>query len=262
MRRDAASRRSRPIAPGRRIAGFLAALTAATIEYILIPGAALAGALAAVRHLRRAVRQEPARPLFLHVPGRVRHLVLLAEHADPRGAADPDRAVHGAAGAARPGHHRRRRRAADRRAVRDRRPRWRCRARRRSSCRSRWSLRRHDRRRAVDRAVGRACGTTAASTRPSPACCWSTSRSRSSTTWSKGVRDPASLNKPSTREIGAANMIGTIPGTDVHWGLVFGLDRRDRCLHPDLSHRRSASPRGSPAAISAPPRSSASASAS
>ncbi len=37
------------------------------------------------------------------------------------------------------------------------------------------------------------------------------------------MRDPASLNKPSTYEIGAANMIGSIPGTDVHWGLVFGL---------------------------------------
>jgi general nucleoside transport system permease protein len=37
------------------------------------------------------------------------------------------------------------------------------------------------------------------------------------------MRDPSSLNKPSTREIGAAHMIGTIPGTDVHWGLVFGL---------------------------------------
>ena len=37
------------------------------------------------------------------------------------------------------------------------------------------------------------------------------------------MRDPASLNKPSTREIGAANMIGSIPGTDVHWGLVFGV---------------------------------------
>jgi simple sugar transport system permease protein len=37
------------------------------------------------------------------------------------------------------------------------------------------------------------------------------------------MRDPASLNKPSTHEIGAANMIGSIPGTDVHWGLVFGL---------------------------------------
>jgi general nucleoside transport system permease protein len=37
------------------------------------------------------------------------------------------------------------------------------------------------------------------------------------------MRDPASLNKPSTRDIGAANMIGSIPGTDVHWGLVYGL---------------------------------------
>jgi general nucleoside transport system permease protein len=37
------------------------------------------------------------------------------------------------------------------------------------------------------------------------------------------MRDPTSLNKPSTRSIGAANMIGNIPGTEVHWGLVFGL---------------------------------------
>ena len=37
------------------------------------------------------------------------------------------------------------------------------------------------------------------------------------------MRDPTSLNKPSTPEIGAANMIGTIPGTDVHWGFVFGI---------------------------------------
>jgi general nucleoside transport system permease protein len=37
------------------------------------------------------------------------------------------------------------------------------------------------------------------------------------------MRDPTSLNKPSTREIGAANMIGSIPGTDIHWGFVFGI---------------------------------------
>src|SRR6202011_1791074 len=37
------------------------------------------------------------------------------------------------------------------------------------------------------------------------------------------MRDPASLNKPSTHEIGAANMIGSIPGTDVHWGFVLGI---------------------------------------
>jgi general nucleoside transport system permease protein len=37
------------------------------------------------------------------------------------------------------------------------------------------------------------------------------------------MRDPASLNKPSTRPIGDANMLGNIPGTDVHWGLVYGV---------------------------------------
>lgn len=37
------------------------------------------------------------------------------------------------------------------------------------------------------------------------------------------LRDPSSLNKPSTWPIGDANMIGSIPGTEVHWGLVFGV---------------------------------------
>ncbi len=37
------------------------------------------------------------------------------------------------------------------------------------------------------------------------------------------MRDPTSLNKPSTREIGAANMMGSIPGTDIHWGFAFGI---------------------------------------
>src|ERR1700687_3147584 len=37
------------------------------------------------------------------------------------------------------------------------------------------------------------------------------------------MRDPTSLNKPSTREIGAANMIGSIPSTDIHWGFAFGI---------------------------------------
>ena len=37
------------------------------------------------------------------------------------------------------------------------------------------------------------------------------------------LRDPSSLNKPSTTSIGDANMIGPIPGMDVHWGLVFGV---------------------------------------
>ena len=37
------------------------------------------------------------------------------------------------------------------------------------------------------------------------------------------LRDPASLNKPSTPPIGDANMVGQLPGLDVHWGLGFGL---------------------------------------
>jgi simple sugar transport system permease protein len=37
------------------------------------------------------------------------------------------------------------------------------------------------------------------------------------------LRDPASLNKPSTLPIGDDNMITSIPGLDVHWGLAWGL---------------------------------------
>lgn len=37
------------------------------------------------------------------------------------------------------------------------------------------------------------------------------------------LRDPASQNKPSTLPIGEANMVGDIPGTSVHWGLVAGI---------------------------------------
>lgn len=37
------------------------------------------------------------------------------------------------------------------------------------------------------------------------------------------LRDPASLNKPSTPPIGEANMLGSLPGLDVHAGLLFGL---------------------------------------
>ncbi|HEX5271953.1 MAG TPA: ABC transporter permease, partial [Gemmataceae bacterium] len=37
------------------------------------------------------------------------------------------------------------------------------------------------------------------------------------------LRDPASLNKPSTPPIGPNAFLGTVPGLDVHWGLVFGV---------------------------------------
>ncbi|WP_287190513.1 ABC transporter permease [Mesorhizobium sp.] len=37
------------------------------------------------------------------------------------------------------------------------------------------------------------------------------------------LRDPASLNKPSTEPLAEAYRIGNIPGIDVHWGLVVGI---------------------------------------
>jgi general nucleoside transport system permease protein len=37
------------------------------------------------------------------------------------------------------------------------------------------------------------------------------------------LRDPQSLNKPSTLHIGEPNMLGPVPGLDVHYGLVYGI---------------------------------------
>jgi simple sugar transport system permease protein len=37
------------------------------------------------------------------------------------------------------------------------------------------------------------------------------------------LRDPASLNKPSTTPIPPEYMLGKIPGMDVHWGLLIGI---------------------------------------
>lgn len=37
------------------------------------------------------------------------------------------------------------------------------------------------------------------------------------------LRDPQSLNKPSTAPLDAALRIGDMPGTDVHWGLLIGV---------------------------------------
>jgi len=36
------------------------------------------------------------------------------------------------------------------------------------------------------------------------------------------LRDLSDPNKPSTKPLGKAYMVGTIPGTEVHWGIVFG----------------------------------------
>jgi general nucleoside transport system permease protein len=37
------------------------------------------------------------------------------------------------------------------------------------------------------------------------------------------MRDPTSLNKPSTAALNEAYMLGLLPGMEVHWGLMYGL---------------------------------------
>ena len=37
------------------------------------------------------------------------------------------------------------------------------------------------------------------------------------------LRDPASLNKPSTHHIGMEHMLGKLPGTDIHYGVIIGI---------------------------------------
>ena len=49
------------------------------------------------------------------------------------------------------------------------------------------------------------------------------------------LRDPASLNKPSTLPIGDDNMLGTFPGLDVHWGLGVGAGRVPGALGADAA---------------------------
>ena len=64
------------------------------------------------------------------------------------------------------------------------------------------------------------------------------------------LRDPASLNKPSTPPIGDAYMLGPVPGMDVHWGLVSASSPACCLLRPDATRPPSASPRASSAAMS------------
>ena len=45
------------------------------------------------------------------------------------------------------------------------------------------------------------------------------------------MRDSSNPNKPSTKPIGDAYMVGHIPGTEVHWGFVVGVVLVHRALH-------------------------------
>ena len=53
------------------------------------------------------------------------------------------------------------------------------------------------------------------------------------------LRDPASLNKPSTYGIGDQNMLDTVPWLDVHPGLPVGIARLRAVLGADLPDQRS-----------------------
>ena len=88
----------------------------------LLPAAAIAAVAGAVRRVRGAGRGQPAGGLRRDVPGGVRHLVLVPEHAAAGGAADADGPVHGAARAPGAGRDRRRGGAGAGRAGRGRRP--------------------------------------------------------------------------------------------------------------------------------------------
>ena len=37
------------------------------------------------------------------------------------------------------------------------------------------------------------------------------------------IRDPAVVDRPSSWSIGRQNMVGNLPGMDVHWGFAFGI---------------------------------------
>jgi hypothetical protein len=50
------------------------------------------------------------------------------------------------------------------------------------------------------------------------------------------LRDLTNPNKPSTMPIGDAYMVGHIPGTDVHWGIVAGIVLAFAALHSFVAH--------------------------
>ena len=95
-------------------------------EYVLIPLFALVVGGAALLDLPAGARPVAGDVLLAALARRLRHRVLMAEHAGARRAADPHGALRRDPGAARPRHHRRRGRAGARRLRGGRRRRFRC----------------------------------------------------------------------------------------------------------------------------------------
>ena len=103
--------------------------------------------------------------------------------------------------------------------------------------RGRHGDRRHGRRRRCGSCWSARCANIAASTRRSPACCSSISPSRSSTHLVEGpMRDPASLNKPSTPRDRRRQHDRQHSGHRGALGPGLRHRRRGARLYPDLSH--------------------------
>ena len=109
------------------------------------------------------------------------------------------------------------------------------------------------RRRRLDRARRRAAPATAASTRPSARLLLHYIAHRA--VQSSGRRPAARSGEPEQAfdacRSATTNMLGNLPGLDVHWGLVFGLVACLRRLRARCSTPRSASARASSAAMCA-----------
>jgi len=206
------------------------------IEYILIPGAALVGALA-VFGTFVTLFAKAARFVFLHYQGAfgtwfswqntltARRRSILTRSAQPLPATTRNVIIGGEGGLALIGAL-----AATSTALV-------CSRQTAAHRAARHGLRRHDRWWTLDHACG-GLRNTAASMKRFRVCSWSISRCDPQPSGRGLMRDPPALNKPSTREIGAPNMIGSIPGTTLHWGLSVRHRRRIRFLRlADLSHR-------------------------
>ena len=101
----------------------------------------------------------------------------------------------------------------------------RCRARRRSSCMLGDGARRHARSAGCGSRWPAACATTAASTRRSRSLLLTYIAIAIMNYLRRGraARSRAASTSRRPTPIGDANMLGTIPGIDVHWGLAVGI---------------------------------------
>ena len=212
----------------RRAATDLGRSAARNSEYVVIPAVRAVDGGAPVRAVPAGDRQIAGRLRRLCLARRLRHRVLVPEHAATLLAADPDRARGGDPRAHRPDHDRRRGRAGARRL-------------RRGGDRRADGRRRPADRRNSDHGGDRASLSARVWVGIAGYLQLRARRQRDDLVAAADLhrhRDHELLrrrracaistnpNKPSTKPIGDAYMVGNIPGTDVHWGFA---GRRRAC---------------------------------